>query len=884
MTSSKATYGIITTNRELIIENWNEWLESVTGISASIAIGRKITEIIPDIESRGLGSRLNKALNEGTVEILSSVFHKYLIKCERKIPGNDAVVMKQHVTIGPLKSEHGVVGLIISVEDASGFRHFIEADEPLDDNVQNLSNIDWRIRKDAQLKLSKGTNNATLAWLFKIMKEQHHDVGILNSILLVLSQSESDIVGALLSLLEEDDPDLRLYVIQTLGDRNDPQAIPTLMQCLNDSDANIQYHAIEALGKLEAHEATDHLVSIALSGNFFISFPAIDALSMIGDSSVVIKVLPLIDDPFFCDAVAGLLGKLGDADVVEFLCEKFNKSEFLATTVIRALLEINSRYEILFEEGGLIKDQFNKFINADGINNLIKAAENTETDDIQNIIKILGWVPSVRAQKSLTRMLGNPSLQKEVIEAFVNFGYKVTDLLIDQLHTSDNETRNAAAIALGRIGDPKSTEPLIQMIGENEELTVFVIGSLAKLGERAAFEPLLKTLGDPNPAIRRASIAALNSIGHPEMPARIEKLIQYDDPLFRESAIHIAGYFGFSNCKHLVQNCLEDSDIRVVCAAIENLPFFDDPTTNSILGNLYNQGSTRIRASVVKAATHIDDASKFKTLAESLNDSDAWVRYYSIRTICYHLLREHLPILMVMAEKDKAIHVRLAAIEAIGQLNGIQAIPLFSKLLHDEINDIVLTTIYALGMLESENSLILLMPLINDRDTYKRSAAIKAVSHFNVPEVIEKLHWIAATENLPMITNAAIEGLSTLNSVQSIDYLIQLSLIPKIKEKCITALIQQKNLALPHLVITFNERPAQIKKNIIEFLSRSKKPEASEALIQFLNHENAQVRLEAMNALYRIGNLTAMEKIYKISATDQDVFVRNSAREILKKS
>ena len=130
-----------------------------------------------------------------------------------------------------------------------------------------------------------------------------------------------------------------------------------------------------------------------------------------------------------------------------------------------------------------------------------------------------------------------------------------------------------------------------------------------------------------------------------------------------------------------MQQCLEDADIRVVCAAIENLPFFDDKSTNELLTNLYNTGSTRIRASVVKAANHLDDVNNFKTLSESLDDPDAWVRYYAIRTICNHLLQEHLPRLIVLAEKDKAIHVRLAAIEAIGQLNGTKAIPVFAKLL-----------------------------------------------------------------------------------------------------------------------------------------------------------------------------------------------------------
>jgi len=884
MTSSTSTYGIITTDRDLIVKSWNEWLENASGQTAMQLIGKKLTEVIPDLESRGLLARFYKTLNEGTVEVLSSVFHKYLIKCEIQTSSGETLRMKQHVTIGPMKTDRGIVGLIITIEDATGLSVPINKDEKADENVQQLGHTDWRVRKEASLKLSQHTDHSMLASLLKMIKEEHQDVAVLNSILLVMSQSESDVVGALLSLLEEDDPDLRIYVIQTLGDRNDPRSIPTLMQCLNDSDANIRYHAIEALGKLEAHEASDQLCEIALSSDFFVTFPAIDSLIKLGDSSVVPRIIGLIDDPIFNEAILGLLGKLGDADMVELLTEKMNHEGAFVGSISKALTEINTRYELMYREGELIKDLVNNNINTVGIQNLITAAEIPEAEEIQNIIKVLGWIRSGDAQQALTKMLGNPSIQREVIEAFVNFGNKVTDLLIDQLNASESNTRIAAAIALGRIGDPHSGGPLIKMIGENDELTVFVIGSLAKLGIREAFEPLLKQLGASNPSVRRATIAALNSIGHPEMPARIEKLIQSEDPLFRESAIQIAGYFGYPGCKRLVQQCLEDADIRVVCAAIENLPFFDDKSTNELLTNLYNTGSTRIRASVVKAANHLDDVNNFKTLSESLDDPDAWVRYYAIRTICNHLLQEHLPRLIVLAEKDKAIHVRLAAIEAIGQLNGTKAIPVFAKLLTESNNDIILTTIYALGMLQSDRALQILLRLISESDLQRRSAVIKAISHFNSHEVTEKLHWICATEVNTVLTEAAIEGLSTIKSVQAVDSLLKLSVIPKIKEKCIAALVMQKTLALNFLIETFDERPLQLKRNSIEALSRTKKGEASEALIQMLDHPLSQIRIDAMNALYRIGNVNIRERIEKMSVNDPDVFVRHSAKEILKKS
>ena len=95
MNKSISSYGILTTDQKLVIKTWNEWLENASGMSLEQVAGKKISEIIPDLESRGLANRLIKALNQGTVEVLSSVFNKYLIKCEIKNPDNSIGFMKQ---------------------------------------------------------------------------------------------------------------------------------------------------------------------------------------------------------------------------------------------------------------------------------------------------------------------------------------------------------------------------------------------------------------------------------------------------------------------------------------------------------------------------------------------------------------------------------------------------------------------------------------------------------------------------------------------------------------------------------------------------------------------------------------------------------------------
>ncbi|MFH1000493.1 MAG: HEAT repeat domain-containing protein, partial [Bacteroidota bacterium] len=452
------------------------------------------------------------------------------------------------------------------------------------------------------------------------------------------------------------------------------------------------------------------------------------------------------------------------------------------------------------------------------------------------------------------------------------------------LQSDEDETRKAAAIALGRIGDPNSTQALIEMIGENEDLTIFVIGSLAKLGVSEAFEPLLKQLGNPNPSIRRATIAALNSIGHPEMPTRIQKLLETGTSLELESAIQIAGYFGYQNCKNLIKKCIENPDIKISCAAIENLPFFEDESSIDILVKLYTEGSTRVRASVVKAVRHIDSKDNRAVLATSLNDEDPWVRYYAIRSISNLYQKEHLFKLMLMAKSDPAIQVRMAAIETIGLMDGTEAVGILSELTQDENTDIVLASIYALGMLDTKESLQLLFAFIDDYDAAKKLTAIKAIGRFNKPEVAEKLYLIASREDKnKQFANAAIESLSGILLKQATNYLLKLSDQNHLTQKCIAALLKQKHFALPILNELFKMKSSPIQRNIIEFLSRAKTPEATKSLVLLLEDDTAQIRIDAMRALYRIGYQDITEITEKISLTDPDVYARYYAKEILKK-
>ena len=82
-------------------------------------------------------------------------------------------------------------------------------------------------------------------------------------------------------------------------------------------------------------------------------------------------------------------------------------------------------------------------------------------------------------------------VRADVIEALVRHGDRVVDRLIEQLRADDRDIRHAAIVALGRVGSPRATPALVAMLERDDELLVAIAGALARIGDNAAFEPLL---------------------------------------------------------------------------------------------------------------------------------------------------------------------------------------------------------------------------------------------------------------------------------------------------------------------------------------------------------------------------------------------------------
>ena len=906
MDTPDQTIAFFTTDEQLVVRSWDERLETMTGISRETARGKPLTELVPELESRGLLTRFSHVLQQGVVEVLSPAFHHYLIPCSSMVASRHFDRMQQRVTISPLKEGERITGTLVSIEDVTirrdrekdvaqdlsgpdemkryqAARTLSQEEAAAETLLDALSDDSWRVRREAVDGLIRHGSPEAITTLLRTLIEEHRDFGVLSSAMEVLTLSRIDVLLPLVRLLKEPDEGLRIQVAQVLGEKGDMRAVTGLMEVLNDPDANVRYHAIEALGKLRASDAVDALLTLVESRDFFLAFPALDALIRIGDASVTPRLVPLLKDDLLRIPTAELLGKLGDDAVISPLVDLLNEPGIAAAPVAQALAALYDRYETVYGEGGHVTDLVRARIGAPGVQNLLDAISSARGEAIRPLAVVLGWMEGQAMERALSRLLGNPEARKEVVEALIRHGRRVTDLLVEQLTADDLEVRQAAVMALGRMGDPAAVPALTAVLQTEPQLAILTAGALAKIGDLRPFEALIAMLGHPEAAVRQAIISALNSMGHPEMPARIRTLLEDPDPRVRESAVRIAGYFSYPQCIERFLERTRDPEADIRRATVEHLPYLDDKRGFSLLVDALSDDSPKVRAAAAKALSHVEGPEALPHLLEALEDADPWVRFYAARSIGRHGLTESAAALTERITRDPAHYVRIEAIKALAMIDGKDTVPLLKPLLKDPDPDIARAAIRALGRMGHPGAQASLLEALRSTDPELRIAALHALGESQGPEVPDTLQWVAATDPDKKVVEIAMQILAGFSSPEAIGALVNLCADPGHREAAVSALKGIQDRDIRFLARGLSHPQASVRRAVVEALARIKKPESSEHLLTAVKDPDPRVRLDAVKALDNLGSRQAREELLQVAHADPDLAVRRAARSALSK-
>jgi signal transduction histidine kinase/ActR/RegA family two-component response regulator len=110
--------GILTTDTDLRVRAWNQWLERESGRRADSVIGQPIAVAFPEIGARGFDRHYRSAL-EGEVIVLAQPLHRFLIEIPVRGEAATTRPMPQSCRIAPLVADGQIVGTITVIDDVS---------------------------------------------------------------------------------------------------------------------------------------------------------------------------------------------------------------------------------------------------------------------------------------------------------------------------------------------------------------------------------------------------------------------------------------------------------------------------------------------------------------------------------------------------------------------------------------------------------------------------------------------------------------------------------------------------------------------------------------------------------------------------------------------
>ena len=127
---------------------------------------------------------------------------------------------------------------------------------------------------------------------------------------------------------------------------------------------------------------------------------------------------------------------------------------------------------------------------------------------------------------------------------------------------------------------------------------------------------------------------------------------------------------------------------RVKTAVIEHLPYVEDERVFNVLTHALKEETPNVRAAAARALGNVDAPETVDHLVQALADEDVWVRYFSARALGRRRSEESIDALERVVAGENFNHVRIAALDSLGQIGGRRSAAIAAGLVRDDDPDV----------------------------------------------------------------------------------------------------------------------------------------------------------------------------------------------------
>lgn len=547
----------------------------------------------------------------------------------------------------------------------------------------------WRVRKEAvELYVYSQPDLVSVERLLNLLRNEEN-AGLRNSAAEAVIRLGSLSAALLMDMVQDQDADVRKFVIDVMGAIGDAVFIPALLHALNDPEVNVASAAAEQLGALGDPEVANYLMqAIFIRDEILFRFSALGALEILAKPAPVSQaLLDLAGLDVLKKTVFKCLGAISDESSVTLLLDNFScrqkNSRAAAVTSLykiyrRSSPESQERIHLalqLLKAHDIIPGLLELFDHQDC--ELTKALlwTSIEIRDARFIpLLIEAYTDERTAYDALAALksFGRDALF-ECISRYSSFdengrsglcfmiaecGYSgFNDLIQMALHDQSAQVRKTAAITTGKLGLVTLIPDLILLVDDSEShvyaAAVSSLQSLALISRTAILTEVGHFCSSKASHHRKAAALLLASLGERD---RLIFLINDEDPQVRKVAVSAIGADWIDTAGSMLVLALsdEDPDVRIAVA--------------DVLGN-------------------IRDTSVLDTLEYALNDQDVWVQSAVLKAIArIEPARAYSIIKNTFIETEGLLMITM--LQILEEVDGSEAVEIISHALKSSDQDI----------------------------------------------------------------------------------------------------------------------------------------------------------------------------------------------------
>lgn len=440
---------------------------------------------------------------------------------------------------------------------------------------------------------------------------------------------------------------------------------------------------------------------------------------------------------------------------------------------------------------------------------LERELQNGDARRRREVVRRMAAYPADEVQRPLLQALEDPevAVRLEAARTAGEVGLEAAvPVLREWLETPDADIRAAAAEALGGIGDPRPVGSLVRALGDSAaEVRRAAVKALARLGAdeeigRSVAVPLLARLDDDDAAVRIAAAEALAAMGDVRAVVPLVGRARDSAPEVRVAVYRALGELADRRAAAALIQSLRDDDENARLAAIAALGRMRASSATPALRELAADRDARVaQAAVVALGRMTDDPGALDGLVGALARADT-------RRIAEELL---------VQRGDDALTLELA-----------RRLPHASTSVEAE----GLTAVVEARLQRSPHPAVA-TPLLEalERGVGPQTSVLRALATTGDPEVLVPILETLDPE-APVPTRAALAALERYFEHHARD-----------------------GRAADPLLAILGEVPADERVRVVRLLGHSGAARALRALEPLLEHESAELRRAAVEAIGKIG-------------------------------